>query len=69
MTGERPAQGDGGQNLGMTVFSYLLAGMLAYGGIGWLIARFTGISLFFPLGMLFGLALAVWLVIYRYGRS
>ena len=69
MTGDRPPSGDGGQNAGMTVFSYLLAGMLAYGGIGWLIAHFTGISLFFPLGMLFGLALAIWLVISRYGRS
>ena len=69
MTGKRPQQGDGGQNIGMTVFSYLLAGMLAYGGIGWLIAHFTGISLFFPLGMLFGLGLSLWLVIYRYGRS
>lgn len=69
MTGKRPPEGDGGQNVGMTVFSYLLAGMVAYGGIGWLIAHWTGLSLFFPLGMLFGLALTIWLVIYRYGRS
>ena len=69
MTGKRPPQGDGGQNVGMTVFSYLLAGMLAYGGLGWLIAHWTGLSLIFPLGMLFGLALTIWLVIYRYGRS
>ena len=69
MTGRRPPQGDGGQNVGMTVFSYLLAGMLAYGGLGWLVAHWTGFSLFFPLGMLFGLALTIWLVIYRYGRS
>ena len=68
MTGQRPARGDGGQNAGMTVFSYLLAGMLAYGGLGWLVAHWTGISLIFPLGMLFGLALTIWLVIYRYGR-
>jgi len=53
----------------MTVFSYLLAGMLAYGGLGWLIAHWTGVSLLFPLGMLFGLGLTIWLVIYRYGRS
>jgi ATP synthase protein I len=69
MTGKRPPQGDGGQNVGMTVFSYLLAGMLAYGGLGWLIAHWTGLSLIFPLGMLFGLVLTIWLVIYRYGRS
>jgi hypothetical protein len=68
MTGERQS-GDGGENVGLTVFSYLIAGMLAYGGLGWLVAHWTGISLIFPLGMLFGLGLAIGLVIYRYGRS
>ena len=33
----------------------------------WMIDPYA--SLFFPLGMLFGLALTIWLVIYRYGRS
>ena len=40
---------------GYTIFSYLIAGMLAYGGIGWLIGHFTRISLLFPIGMLVGL--------------
>ena len=61
--------GDGGQNVGMTVFSYLLSGMVVYGGLGWLISRWTGLSLIFPLGMLFGLAVTIGWVIYRYGRS
>ncbi len=69
MTENRPPSGDGGQNVGFTIFSYLLSGMLVYGGLGWLISRWTGISLIFPLGMLFGLALTVGVVIYRYGRS
>ena len=69
MTGKRPPSGDGGENVGLTIFSYLLSGMLFYGGLGWLISHWTGISLIFPLGMLFGLALSIWLVIYRYGRS
>ena len=50
---------------GWPILSYLLAGM-AYGGLGWLIAHWTGLSLLFPLGMLFGLARTIWLVIYRY---
>jgi hypothetical protein len=62
-----PPQGSG--NLGWTIFGYLLSGMLVYGGIGWLIAHWTRHPLFFPLGMLAGLGLALWLVIYRYGRS
>ena len=57
-----------GQGTGYTVLSYLIAGMLAYGGIGWLIGHFTHISLLFPAGMLAGLAISVGWIIYRYGR-
>jgi ATP synthase protein I len=53
---------------GWNVFSYLIAGMLTYGGLGWLISHFTHISLFFPIGMLVGLAISVGWIIYRYGR-
>ncbi len=53
---------------GWNVFSYLIAGMLCYGGVGWLIGHFTHISLFFPIGMLVGLAISVGWIIYRYGR-
>ena len=53
---------------GYTVLSYLIAGMIAYGGIGWLIGHFTHISMLFPAGMLVGLAISVGWIIYRYGR-
>jgi ATP synthase protein I len=53
---------------GYTIFSYLIAGMLAYGGIGWLIGHFTSISLLFPIGMLVGLAISLGWIIYQYGR-
>jgi F0F1-type ATP synthase assembly protein I len=53
---------------GWTIFSYLIAGMLAYGGLGWLIGHFTHIELFFPIGMLVGLAISIGWIIYRYGR-
>ena len=53
---------------GYTVFSYLIAGMLTYGGLGWLIGRFTHVALLFPVGMLIGLAISVGWIIYRYGR-
>jgi ATP synthase protein I len=61
----RPGQ----DNAGWTLFSYLISGMVVYGGIGWLIARWTGHPLIFPVGMLTGLALAIAAIIYRYGRS
>jgi ATP synthase protein I len=53
---------------GYTIFSYLIAGMLAYGGIGALIGHFTHVALFFPIGALVGLAISVGWIIYRYGR-
>jgi len=57
-------------NPGWAIISYLIAGMLLYGGIGWLIGRWTGHSaIFLPAGMLIGLGLALALVIFRYGRS
>ena len=58
-----------GLSTGWTAFSYLIAGMLAYGGIGWLVGRATHISLLFPIGMIVGLAISVGYVIYRYGRA
>jgi len=74
--GSGPAAGNGrdrtGEPLtmgtGWTIFSYLIAGMLAYGGLGWVIAHFTHIALLFPIGMLVGLAISVGWIIYRYGR-
>ena len=53
---------------GYTIFSYLIAGMLAYGGIGWVIAHYTHISLLFPIGMLVGLGISMGWIIYKYGR-
>lgn len=54
---------------GWTVLSYLLSGIAAYGGIGWLAGRAVHVTLLFPIGMLVGLGISVGFVIYRYGRS
>lgn len=54
---------------GYTVLSYLLAGMAAYGGFGWLAGHALHVPVLFPVGMLVGLAISVGFVIYRYGRS
>lgn len=60
----------GGIGTGYSVVSYLLGGLIAYGGIGWLIGRWTGLTqILLPAGMLFGLAVSTGWVIYRYGRS
>jgi hypothetical protein len=76
--GRRPGGPDGGlsggppagENPGWTIFGYLLAGMGVYGGIGWLIGRWAGNPpIFLAGGMVAGLALAIALTIFRYGRS
>jgi ATP synthase protein I len=54
---------------GYTYLSYLIGGMVIYGGIGWLIGRWTQLPVLFPIGMLTGLALAVALIIFRVTRS
>ena len=56
------------RGVGYTVLSYLLAGMAAYGGIGWLVGRAVHSMALFPVGLLTGLAISVSFVIYRYGR-
>jgi hypothetical protein len=53
---------------GSEVASYVIAGLLAYGGIGWLVAYLTHIKLFLPIGMLVGVAISLGWVVYRYGR-
>ena len=69
---ERRAAAEGrahGLDIGWTVFGYLIAGMLAYGGIGALIGQAVHVSLLFPIGMLVGLAISIGFIIYRYGRQ
>ena len=65
-----PSKTGGTENAGWQIISYLVAGMLLYGGLGWLIARWTGMpAALLPVGILVGLVLALVLVVLRYGRS
>jgi hypothetical protein len=55
---------------GWAAVSYLLGGMIVYGGIGWVVGHWVVHSaLLFPLGMVLGLALSIVLIIFRFGRS
>ena len=70
----RPAADDAaaralGLSTGWTVFSYLIAGMAAYGLIGWGIGKAVHAAWLFPVGMMVGLAVSVGYIIYRYGRQ
>jgi ATP synthase protein I len=58
-----------GLSTGWSVFSYLIAGMVAYGLIGWLIGRAVHVAILFPLGMLVGLGISLGYIIHHYGRQ
>lgn len=62
---ERFAQASdtGGFHAGSTMF----AGLLLYGGAGWLLDRWLGTSWLLPLGILLGAALSFWTLWFRYG--
>ncbi|WP_067910631.1 AtpZ/AtpI family protein [Actinomadura rubrobrunea] len=55
-------------NAAWSIPSYLLSGMAVYGGLGWLLDRWLGTSALLPIGVVVGLALALYLVYHRYGR-
>lgn len=55
-------------NAAWSIPSYILSGMAIYGGLGWLLDRWLGLSALFPIGILVGLGLALYLVYHRYGR-
>ena len=57
------------QSDGWQILSYMLGGMILYGGIGWLVSHFTGIAILFPLGMILGIGLSIALIIFRFTRT
>lgn len=49
--------------------SYLLAGVLGFGGLGYLADRLLGTDFLVAIGIVGGMALAVYYVWFRYGKS
>ena len=54
---------------GYRILSYMIGGMILYGGIGWLIGHWTGLTFLFPVGMLLGLGLGIGLIIFRVTKT
>ena len=72
--GHQPLQSQEGasqprEGTGWAIVSYLVGGMLLYGGIGWLAARWTHIDILFPIGILLGIGLSLALVVFRFTRA
>jgi hypothetical protein len=67
--GPSPGDGPGAEeNQGWSIFSYLIAGMVAYGLIGWLLAWLTHIPMLTAAGALVGLVFAIGGIVWKYGR-
>lgn len=54
---------------GMIVLSYILAGLILYGGLGWLGDHYLNTSWLLPVGLIVGLACSIYLIIKRYGSN
>lgn len=54
---------------GWRILSYMLGGMIIYGGIGWLVGKWTGISVLFPVGMIVGVALSIVMIVFRVTKT
>ena len=48
--------------------SYLLAGVLGFGGLGYLLDRLIGTDFIVAIGIVGGMALAIYYVWFRYGK-
>ncbi|MGC4151724.1 MAG: AtpZ/AtpI family protein [Propionicimonas sp.] len=61
--------GQGGAEQGYRILSIMIAGLLAYGGLGWLLDRWLGTAWFLPIGLILGIGLGVYYVVVKFGRS
>jgi len=57
-----------GMDQGMRVLSYLIAGVLVYGGLGWVGDHFLGTGFLLPVGIVLGAAGGCYAIIRRYGQ-
>ena len=65
-SGDPVAEPDGVAK-GMSILSYLVGGIVVYGGLGFLGAHFLHWGFLVPVGIFVGVGLSLYLVIVRYG--
>ena len=65
---EREPPGRGAEMV-WSIIGTLIAGVLAWGGIGWLLDRWLGTRYLVAIGIIVGMAGAFYLIIKRYGTS
>lgn len=65
-----PRRGGGaaGAGEGWAVVGTLLAGIVVWGGAGWLLDRWLGTSFLVAIGVIVGAAASIYLVVVKYGK-
>ena len=58
-----------GADVVWSIIGTLVAGVLAWGGIGWLLDRWLGTRYLVAVGIVVGMAGAFYLIVKRYGSS
>ncbi len=53
---------------GMSALSYLIAGVLLWGGLGWLGDHFLGVGFLLPIGIVVGAGFGCYMIIIRFGE-
>jgi len=66
---EQPSRPGGGSDIVWSIIGTLVAGVLAWGAIGWLLDRWLGTEFLVAVGILVGAAGAFYLIIRRYGSG
>ncbi|MFL6026510.1 MAG: hypothetical protein ACJ72K_06220 [Friedmanniella sp.] len=66
-----PGAGDGsqGMNQAMQALSYLISGVVFYGGLGWLGDHYLGTGFLIPVGIVLGAGFGIYLVIKRFSAE
>lgn len=59
----------GGVDQGWAVLSTMISGLVVFGGVGWLLDHWWDTRLMTPTGLVIGMALGIYAVVMRFGRS
>jgi F0F1-type ATP synthase assembly protein I len=62
-----PARQGSGAETGWMIIGTMISGMAVWGGAGWLLDQWSDMRVFFPVGIILGMAAAIYLVVARFG--
>src|SRR3954447_18725117 len=64
-----PARRGSGADTGWSIIGTMISGMAVWGGAGWLLDRWVDTRAFLPVGIILGMAAAIYVVVKRYGMA